>query len=276
VSTSKSDREFLLERMERYLKRRATADAAVTDLVGENEAPRPSLTISRQCGAGLSRIERPLLEYLDSLESGPSPSWALFDQPLLGRLLDDQRLPALTASSLAEQTKFPVTAELRDRLALPRNKWTLFNHSANAIRQICRAGQALVVGRAGNFVTSDLGNTFHVRLIADKRSRIGFVVKRLSIDAKDAAEVVEETDKARARFVQRHTGGEIDDAVAYHLIVNTDHFDDEVAVRVIADSMHEWAEARAQSADVSGATWQAPPAPHGNVIDGRFDSPRPQ
>jgi cytidylate kinase len=262
--------------MERYLKKRATAAAAASDLIGENEPPRPSLTISRQCGAGLSRIGGPLLEYLDSLDSGPSPSWALFDQPLLGRLLDDQRLPVLTASSLAEQTKFPVTAELRDRLALPRNEWTLFNHSANAIRQICRAGQALVVGRAGNFVTSDLGNTFHVRLIADKGSRIGFVVKRLRIDAKNAAEVVEETDKARARFVQRHTGAEIDDAVAYHLIVNTDHFDDEVAVRVIADSMHEWAEARAKSSDGSEAVWQAPSATHGNVIRGRFDSPHPQ
>jgi hypothetical protein len=44
---------------------------------------------------------------------------------------------------------------------------------------------------------------------------------------------------ASARFVQHNSGGEIDDAVAYRLIINTHEFDDRVAERVIADSMHE-------------------------------------
>jgi hypothetical protein len=44
---------------------------------------------------------------------------------------------------------------------------------------------------------------------------------------------------ARARFGQRYSGGEIDEAVAYRLIINTRHFDNGVAERVIADSMHE-------------------------------------
>lgn len=268
-----SDRDYLLERMERYLRKRATADSAV---LSENQPPGPSLTISRQCGAGLSRIERPLLEYLDSLESGPSPSWALFDQSLLGRLVDDQRLPRIAGPFLADRAKFPVTESLRERLSLPRTEWTLFNHSANAIRQVCQAGQALVVGRAGNFITADLGNTFHVRLIADKKSRIGFVLKRHRIDAKDAAEVVEETDKARARFVHRHAGGDIDDAVGYHLVLNTDHFADDVAVRVIADSMHEWAEARSSDLE-SPSAGRGPESPsRGNIINGDFENSRPQ
>ena len=44
---------------------------------------------------------------------------------------------------------------------------------------------------------------------------------------------------ASARFGQSYSGGEIDEAVAYRLIINTHDFDDGVAVRVIADSMHE-------------------------------------
>jgi hypothetical protein len=44
---------------------------------------------------------------------------------------------------------------------------------------------------------------------------------------------------ARARFGQSYSGGEIDDAVAYRLIINTHDFDDRVAERVIADSMHD-------------------------------------
>lgn len=229
--------------MERFLKRRS-ATAAMTETGRPESATAPALTISRQCGAGLARLERPLLEYLDALEGGATVAWALFDQSLLGRVIEDHRLPALARPFLAEFAKFPVAVALRDRLLLPRQEWTLFNHSANAIRQLCEAGRALVVGRAGNFVTSDLGNTFHVRLVAGKESRIDFISSRHRIDRAGATELVEETDKARAGFVKRHAGADIDAAVSYHLVLNTDHFADDVAVRIIADSMHEWSQAR--------------------------------
>ncbi len=244
VSTLRSEREFLVERVERFLRQRSTLNAAVTipSLTGHHS--RPSLTISRQCGSGLSRLERPLLEYLDELYVDGEGLWTLFDQSLLGKIIEENRLPRPSPPFVVEHAKFPVTDELRDRLSAPRNHWTLFNHAANAIRQVCSAGRALVIGRAGNFVASDLDNTFHVRLIADKDSRVGFISRRHGIERSDATELVEETDRARALFVRRNTGADIDDALAYHLVLNTDRFADDVAIRVIADSMHEWSLAR--------------------------------
>lgn len=266
VSAPKSEREFLVERMERFLKQRSTAGAAASP-PPPAERSRPSLTISRQCGAGLSRLETPLLDYLDELDDDGEGTWALFDQSLLGKIIEDNRLPHPSPSFSADQAKFPVSAVLRERLAVPRGDWTLFNHSANAIRQVCAAGRALVVGRAANFVTSDFDNTFHVRLIADKGSRIGFISRRHLIDRPVAAELVEETDKARSSFVKRNTGSEIDDAVAYHLVLNTDHFNDDVAVRIIADSMHEWSLVR------SAGEWRGPdPGRPDSIVEGFFSS----
>ena len=267
MNKSKSEKEYLAGRLERFLRQCSQADAAASGPPPAANRTRPSLTISRQCGAGLSRIERPLLEYLDALDDDGQGSWALFDQSILGRMIEEQRLPKPSAPFVPESAKFAVPDQLRERLSAPRGDWTLFNHSANAIRQVCSAGRALVVGRAGNYVTSDLDNTFHVRLIADKGKRIGFVARHHQIAPPAATEWVEETDKARAGFVKRNTGADIEDAVAYHLVLNTDHFADEVAVRIIADSMHEWSLVR------SAAKWPELPSDKApTIIEGFFSS----
>ncbi len=267
MNTTTSEREFLAERLERFLRQCSQADAAASGPPPPASRSRPSLTISRQCGAGLSRLERPLLEYLDELDDDGQGSWALFDQSFLGRIIEDNRLPRPAAPFAAGNAKFPVSDELRDRLSAPREDWTLFNHSANAIRQVCSAGRALVIGRAGNYVTSDLDNTFHVRLIADKGNRVGFIARRHRMEHPVATEWVEETDKARAGFVKRNTGADIDDAVAYHLVLNTDHFADEVAVRIIADSMHEWSLVRSSDRKPDPPSNRPP-----TIIEGLFSS----
>ncbi len=267
MNTTKSEREYLVERLERFLRQCSQADAAASGSPPPASRARPSLTISRQCGAGLSRLERPLLEYLDELDDDGEGSWALFDQSILGKMIEDQRLSRPSAPFAAENAKFAVSDRLRDRLSATRGDWNLFNHSANAIRQVCSAGRALVVGRAANYVTSDLDNTFHVRLIADKKNRIGFIARRHQIDHPAATEWVEETDKARAGFVKRNAGADIDDAVAYHLVLNTDHFADEVAIRIIADSMHEWSLVRSAGQWPDLPSNQAP-----TIIEGFFSS----
>jgi hypothetical protein len=233
-----SDREFLLERMEKHLRHRG--EITPPDRAA---APDPSLTISRQCGAGLHRLERPLLEYLDNNDQSASRrNWALFDQSFIGRLIEENRLPRHPAPFFVDHAKFPVPSELVERLNHPEGEWTFFNHSAAAIRKLCTRGNALIVGRAGNFVTADLPNTFHVRLVGAKDKRIGLTAKRYGMPLSEATELVDETDKSRAKFVRRYAGGEIDDAGYYHLVINTDNLPDALIVRLIGDALVDWSE----------------------------------
>lgn len=272
VSTPEQERSLLLDRMDRFLREHPGLDQSPS-LSATDTLPPPSLTISRQCGAGLCRIERPLLEYLDEMEGRDFGAWALFDQSLLGRFIESRQGNSRKIAFSPDLAKFPVMPVLEEQLSRPQEQWTLFNHSANAIRQLCRSGRCLIVGRAGNLVACDLANTFHVRLIADKSKRIRFISNRFQVNESGASELVEETDKARAQFVKRNTGSDIDDPVSYHLILNTEGISDEVAVRVIAESMYEWSNLRPISADrkrnlpenrETGA-WSAP-----NVIPGGF------
>jgi len=232
-----SDRDFLQDRMEKYLQRIHQGD-----LLREREFPPTTLTISRQCGAGFNRLERHLLEYLDHASSLDGVGWAVFDQSLLGRIVEAGRSLPGTEPFFRQNSKFPVSKTLEEFLNLPADQWTLFNYTASTIRSLARNGNAIIIGRAGNFITSDLANTFHVRLVADKEGRTEETARRYGIPVDEATEMVVETDKARARFVKRYTGADIDDASCYHLVMNTRSLADELVVRIIGDSFLEWSQ----------------------------------
>jgi len=199
------------------------------------------MTISRQCGAGIDRISRELIEYLDAVDESGDHGWALFDQSLIAHLIENNSLPRSGPAFLPGKAKFPVSTVLSETLNQPADQWSLFHYSAAAIRILCRLGNTVVVGRAGNFVTADLPNTFHVRLVGSEEKRVAHIAERYGISHDDARNVVRETDKARASFVERYADSSIDAAHSYHLVLNTDDLRDEVLVRVLADSLLEWA-----------------------------------
>lgn len=238
------DRDFLLQRLEKYLRH-----CRLSELPHREDNLRSSLTISRQCGAGFSRFGRRLLDYLDTIDSLSTSGWALLDQSFIGRLVEEARFPRVPVAFTPASSKFPVSPTLENILNYPPDQWTLFNHSANTIRALCRNGHAIIVGRAGNFITSDLPNTFHVRLVAGKSRRITATADRYRISETEATELVEETDKSRARFVKRYTEADINDAFSYHLVINADNLPDELVVRIIGDSLHEWENLRRNEGD---------------------------
>lgn len=207
----------------------------------------PALTISRQCGSGTSRIGRSLVEYLDGVDESAVHGWAFFDQSLIGKIIEENRLPPTDEPYRADRANFAISELLEQTLSLPRSEWNLFNYSASTIRRLCRLGNAVVVGRAGNFVTADFDNTFHVRLVGSEAKRIAYTRARFQLTNEEAEKLVRKTDQSRSRFVRRFTGMDVDAPEAYHLVLNTDNLPDEVIVRIIGDSLTEWASERCQS-----------------------------
>lgn len=234
-----TQRDFHMHRMEKFLRSRLAEE-----FQGSDVSFRPSLTLSRQCGTGTSKIERSLVEYLEEIDESAVHGWAGFDQSLIGKIIEDHKLPNSMEPYLADEAKFPILETLEEALRLQPSKWSLFHYSASTIRSLCRMGNALVVGRAGNFVTADLPNTFHVRLIGSELRRIARVRERFQISQPEAERLVRRTDRSRSHFVRRYTGSDVDDNGAYHLILNTDNLSSDVIVRILGDSLIEWAHER--------------------------------
>jgi len=230
------NRNFLLDRMEHFLRTRLSEDSYTKD-----KPFRPALTISRECGVGMDLIGLALVDYLSEVDDSTDLGWALFNQGMIGKVIEDHNLPKSVAPFLAEKTKFPVTEAFEQLLNLHPSEWTLFNYSADTIRNLCRLGNAIIVGRAGNFVTADMANTFHVRLVGSLTKRIQHTAARHEITTERAAELVKETDKSRKNFVQRYAQAKIATPTSYHLVLNTDDINPETAARITGDSLLEWA-----------------------------------
>jgi hypothetical protein len=91
-------RNFYLQRMNRFLRRSPSNGSDRS-----SELPRPSLTISRQCGTRCNEIRRKLVEYLDSITPSVTHGWACFGQCVIGKLIEDRRLDGV-GPSFSEKT----------------------------------------------------------------------------------------------------------------------------------------------------------------------------
>lgn len=239
-------RDFHLQRMNQFLRRSSG------ERNGRNNAPiRPSLTVSRQCGSRCNEIQKSLVEYLDEVDPTTTSGWACFGQSLIGKLIEDRRLRESAPPFSASDLRFPLAPALQETLRSSPSHETLFDHCADAIRLLCDMGNAIIIGRAGNFVTADLGNTFHVRLVGSETTRTAYTRQRYQLDEEKAKTIVEQVDLSRKKFVRRHAHADVGDTSAYHLVINTDNISDKTLVRIIGDSLIEWAEKEADTPEVA-------------------------
>lgn len=226
------------KKLERFLKCRLAEEAGLFDV--NPLRIRPSLTLSRQAGARANTIGRHVVQYLDQFDETADHGWAVVDQRLVAQVIEDHKLPDSVAQYLPEDVRDPVSDTLEEILGLHPSSWTLFHYTVQTIRKLCALGNVIVVGRGANLVTADFPNTFHVRLVGSVENRIRQAREGYRMADAEARVWVKETDHARARYVKRHLGADIEDPTTYHMILNTDRLSNSLAARIIGDSLLEW------------------------------------
>ncbi len=203
---------------------------------------RPSIMISREAGARGLEIGARLVDYLTQFDDTAEHGWALFDQSLVTHVIETNQLPEsireYLTPAVSETPPHEVIEAMRET---PAGEWTLFQHSADAIRRLCRLGNVIILGRGANFLTQDLPNAFHVRLVGEPHRRALCVEETLGLAPEEARAYLEATDQARSRYVQRHLNRQINDPAAYHLMLNSTRLDEATTARIIGDSLMEWA-----------------------------------
>jgi cytidylate kinase len=103
-----------------------------------------------------------------------------------------------------------------------------------SIRQLVGAGGAVLLGRAGSVVLAGHPTAFHVRLDGPEERRVARAMAIEHIDEKTARNRLNETDRARSRYVHRLYGRDISDPLAYHLLLDSTVLEVNDSVSVIA------------------------------------------
>jgi hypothetical protein len=232
-------RRKLIRRMEDFLSCRLAEEHPQGRL--RQHVERPSITISREAGTRGLEIGAKLVDYLGQFDDTAEHGWALFDQSLLARVIEERAIPDVVpdvaSHSDPSRVPLPIVENLR---STPPAEWTMMEHSVNTIRRLCRLGNVVILGRGANFVTRDLPNAFHVRLVSPRAERTDEVAQSLGLTWEEAAEWLDSTDRARSAYVERHLGERVDDPTAYHVIINTGRLDEDRTARLIGDALLEW------------------------------------
>jgi cytidylate kinase len=188
----------------------------------------PVVTISREPGSGGRIVAQKLAERL---------GFVVFHQEVLHEMAKEAKISERVLQSLDERG-LSILEDWIASLVDSRHLWPdeYLHHLMHVIGTIGKLGQAVVVGRGANFILP-AERRFRVRIIAPRKLRIHHVAREFGMTEKDAERRVTKTESDRQAFVRKYFYTDIADPVNYDLVVNTETFNLDRAVDVIAAAM---------------------------------------
>jgi hypothetical protein len=191
------------------------------------EKPGPIITISRQKGATGSQAAEKLAE--------------LTGFTLIGRdIIDQISLDIGTQKRLVEtldesvRSKFELWVEgiFKRRLV---DTSDYLKSLVKIIGAVSHHGKTIIVGRGANFI---LGRQrgFHVRVVADNDFRVRSMMTRHGLSQTQAQEEIIHSDEKRRKFIKTDFGWDIDDPLAYDLVINSTYLTPEHIAQLILNA----------------------------------------
>jgi cytidylate kinase len=207
---------------------------------GHSEAEprlRRAVTISRQAGCGAVLIAERLAHYLQQQSPPHGAQWTVFDRELMDKVLADHNLPKYLAKFLPEDRASQIEDTLADIFKVHPPTQTMVQQTAETLLQLAELGGAILIGRAGNIVTAKLPNVLHVRLIAPLEDRMERICRDDHKTPDEARRFCLEEEQARTRYVKTYFHADINNALLYHLVINTSRVGCENSARLIGHAV---------------------------------------
>lgn len=89
------------------------------------------------------------------------------------------------------------------------------------ITRIADEGDAVIIGRGGQYILEDFEDVYHVLLVADKLARVKFMEENYDLSSSQAAKVVTANERKRASLYRKFGKEGYDNHVHYNLVINT-------------------------------------------------------
>ena len=104
------------------------------------------------------------------------------------------------------------------------------------IEEIHAAGNAVIIGRGGQFILADRPDVCHIGLVADDEFRRRFVMNKYACTYETADRAISRADHERNLFLKLFSDRmSPNDPRLYHLIINTNRTGLDVAEKLILD-----------------------------------------
>src|SRR5215831_9825710 len=168
------------------------------------------ITISRLTGSGGREIATATAQALN---------FQFIDRSVMDAVIDQQ---------------FPVQTEQLSRIKQDHRVYHEMVRSA--IAEVAAAHNVVILGSGGQFLFARVAASLHVQIVAPLPYRIARVMRLGNVDRSKAEEIIEERDREKETFIHTLYGMNWRDPAYYDLVLNIDHFSNEVAVEIIVQA----------------------------------------
>ena len=184
------------------------------------------ITISREYGAGGSSLARMVADRL---------GWRVIDNQIVEEVA--RRAGMSPDEVAAREERGPSFIERLARAMVVATPEMLGTQSVDApeaeearlvrltgqvVEEVCREGNAVLVGRGAVALIGRREGALHVRLVGSADHRAEVVAGRLGIEFDEALKKVDEVDANRERYHRQWYDREWRDPANYHLTINSD------------------------------------------------------
>lgn len=210
----------------------SVAHALLRSAKAESEAGRPqsavttpfTITISREVGALGTAVGTAIGERL---------GWPVYDRTIVEKIAEEIRQPAFHLQAFDERPAHwldDCLTALSSRYKV--NADVYLKYLIGAIRGLGKVGHCVIVGRGANCILPP-ESTLRVRLVAELPDRIRVMAQQHGVSEKEAAALVEKTDRERDHFVRQRFGQNPADPHLYDLLLNTSRLNVEECAEII-------------------------------------------
>lgn len=210
------------------------------------------VTIARLTGSGGDIIASQVAEGL---------GYGLVDSSIIIRVAEEAGVSFEHAKSLDERSESK-TIEWLKSVMVPRtdkflrekgkymdevsrlNPEGYMEYVKNVLIGLAEKGNIVIVGRGGQYILKDLENAFHVRIIADKISRVYWIREHYKISETEAMERIKKSDSIRRNFIERYFHADWDDPLAYHMVISSSKLGIDLTCKVIIEAAKKFSTCR--------------------------------
>jgi cytidylate kinase len=215
--------------MQRWLHRqKGQENAALAPSTGKLAGIGPYLTISREAGAGGSRIARLV---------GETIGWEVLDRELLECLAERYHTSPAVLELVDETTTHWIT-EIFGNWINPASvsQMQYVFRLGRVILMAASGGKVIFVGRGAQFLLPhDRG--LSVWLVAPLKYRVQQIMERRHLSFEEARDYVGKTDAGRRDFVRQYFHHDVPDPHLFDLVVNVEKLGPESAAHLIAETL---------------------------------------
>ena len=191
------------------------AEQAARQRALEKSLPVPIVTISRQLGSGGAEVAKQVALRQDC---------ALAGYDIVNSIAGSLGISKDLLACMDERLKSKFKSWFDSSFCGEVDQEDYHRYMKATIRSLAELGSVVMLGRGAAFVKTNRPK-INVRIVAPRSLRIERLTARRNSTAREAEELIDRSDRERAKFIRTVYGRSWDDELAYSLVINTADMD---------------------------------------------------